>query len=50
MKVIGLCHPHHRGKQGIHTLSRRMWEPIYGSEAEHLDRVALSVPSLPASG
>ena len=38
--VIGLCHLHHRGRQGIHTLSRRVWEPRYGSEQEHLARVA----------
>lgn len=40
MKVIGLCHLHHRGAQGIHTLSRRVWEPIYGTESEHLEQVA----------
>lgn len=42
-KVIGLCTLHHRGEQGIHTLSRRVWEPIYGTEGEHLQRVALSL-------
>ena len=42
MKVIGLCHHHHRGEQGIHTLSRRVWESIYGTEKEHLERIALS--------
>ena len=45
LKVIGLCSLHHRGEKGIHTLSRRVWEPIYGSEAEHLERVSLSLPS-----
>ena len=40
LKVIGLCKHHHRGEQGIHTLSRRVWEPIYGAEQDHLDRVA----------
>lgn len=50
MKVIGLCELHHRGEQGIHTLSRRVWEPIFGSEAEHLERVAISAPSHPVSG
>ncbi len=41
MKVIGLCHHHHRGEQGIHTLSRKVWEPIYGYEQEHLATVTL---------
>lgn len=50
MKVIGLCSLHHRGAQGIHTLSRRVWEPIYGSEEEHLDRVGLSLPLPPVVG
>ena len=44
MKVIGLCERHHRGDRGIHTLSRRVWEPIFGSEEQHLARVALSLP------
>lgn len=39
MKVIGLCTHHHRGKQGIHTLSRRVWEPIYGYEDAILIRI-----------
>lgn len=43
MKVIGLCPLHHRGELGIHTLSRRVWEPIYGTEAEHLERVSLAL-------
>ncbi|OWK42174.1 hypothetical protein FRUB_04252 [Fimbriiglobus ruber] len=42
-KVIGLCHTHHRGEQGIHTLSRKVWEPIFGTEEQHLQRVALSL-------
>jgi hypothetical protein len=39
MKVIGLCPFHHRGEQGIHTLSRRIWQPIYGYEVDHLATV-----------
>lgn len=31
-KVLPLCHYHHQGVQGIHTLSRRVWEEMYGSE------------------
>lgn len=34
MKVLALCHHHHQGEQGIHTLSRRVWEPIYGTETD----------------
>lgn len=39
-KIIGLCHWHHQGEQGIHTLSRRIWEPIYGTEQELMKKVA----------
>jgi hypothetical protein len=43
MLVIGLCHLHHRGLQGIHTLSRRVWEALYGTEQEHLASVAEAI-------
>lgn len=36
--VIGLCNRHHTGKDGIHTLSRKIWEPIYGTEQELIDK------------
>lgn len=39
MRVIPLCHLHHQGKQGIHTLSRRIWQKIYGYEEELLMKV-----------
>jgi len=38
-KVLPLCYDHHQGDKGIHTLSRRVWEPIYGSEESLLARV-----------
>jgi len=31
-KVLPLCHYHHQGDQGLHTLSRPVWEPLYGTE------------------
>lgn len=37
-KVLPLCHRHHQGDLGIHTLSRRVWEPIYGTEQELMDK------------
>lgn len=33
-KVIPLCHYHHQGDEGIHTLSRRVWQQKYGTEQE----------------
>lgn len=48
-RVIGLCELHHRGRLGIHTLSRRVWEPLYGREADHLARVARLLSSGPGS-
>lgn len=31
-KIIPLCQLHHTGEEGIHTLSRRKWQPEYGYE------------------
>lgn len=43
-KVIPLCHFHHQGAEGIHTLSRRVWEAKYGTEAEHLSALSERLP------
>ena len=37
--AIPLCHNHHQGKEGFHTMGTRRWEKIYGTEAELLERV-----------
>lgn len=38
--AIGLCHHHHQGKEGIHTLGTRAWEKRFGiTEPELLQRV-----------
>lgn len=38
-KVLPLCHTHHQGEQGIHKLSRPVWEDIYGKEQELMDKL-----------
>ena len=38
-EVIPLCHFHHQGKEGIHTMGTRAWQAKYGSEVELLERV-----------
>jgi hypothetical protein len=38
-KVIPLCHYHHQGKEGIHTLGRKKWQAAYWAEADLLDEV-----------
>jgi len=38
-KVAPLCHEHHQGKQGIHTLGRKRWQQIYGTEQELMAKV-----------
>lgn len=40
-KVIGLCYDHHQGKLGIHTLSRRIWEGTFGTEQDHMLKIAI---------
>lgn len=40
-KVLPLCFNHHRGPQGIHTIGRKAWARIYGTEQELLDKLSL---------
>ena len=46
MKVLPLCYYHHQGEQGIHTLGRKRWGAVYGTEDELLAKVdaALGMP------
>lgn len=37
--VLPLCHFHHQGAQGIHTLGRKAWQKKYGTEQELLDKL-----------
>lgn len=38
-RCIPLCHNHHQGKEGIHTLGRKAWQAIYGTEQELHEKV-----------
>jgi len=38
-ETIGLCHNHHQGRDGIHTLGTKRWQKIYGYERELLENV-----------
>jgi hypothetical protein len=38
-KVIPLCHYHHQGEQGIHSMARRPWQETYGTEQELMARI-----------
>ncbi|HUW75266.1 MAG TPA: Ref family recombination enhancement nuclease [Gallionella sp.] len=35
--VIGLCHNHHQGHQGVHTMGMRPWEAAFGTQEYLLD-------------
>jgi hypothetical protein len=37
--VLPLCHFHHQGAQGIHTLGRKAWAKIYGTEQQLLEKL-----------
>ena len=40
-KVIGLCFDHHRGQpHGLHHIGRKAWQEAFGTEQQHLKRVA----------
>ncbi len=46
MKVLPLCHYHHQGEGGIHTLSRNRWQEIHGTEEELLEQVAFELAEI----
>lgn len=35
-EAIPLCHTHHQGSEGIHTLGTKVWQKKYGQEIELL--------------
>lgn len=35
--TIGLCHPHHQGREGVHVMGMRPWEAKYGTQTELLE-------------
>jgi len=37
--VLPLCRLHHQGALGIHTLGRKAWARIYGTEQELLEKL-----------
>lgn len=39
MKVLPLCVNHHRGAQGIHTIGRKVWRELFGTEDKLLQQV-----------
>lgn len=38
-KVIPLCHYHHRGACGIHTIGRKVWQDNFGTEQQLMDKL-----------
>lgn len=37
MKVLPLCYLHHQGAEGIHTIGRKPWQNLHGTETELLE-------------
>lgn len=37
--VLPLCHRHHQGADGIHTIGTKVWQKKYGTEIELLKKV-----------
>ena len=35
-ETIPLCHNHHQGKDGIHTMGTKKWQERFGTELEFL--------------
>lgn len=38
-KVLPLCYEHHQGSQGIHTISRPVWQLAYDTEESLLTKM-----------
>lgn len=38
-KVIGLCHYHHQGAEGIHYLGKKSWRRKYGHETDYMKEI-----------
>lgn len=36
--TIPLCHHHHQGAEGIHTIGKKTWEAKYGSQQDMLEK------------
>lgn len=37
-EAIPVCHYHHQGEEGIHTLGTRVWQAKYGTERDLLEK------------
>lgn len=37
-ETIPLCHFHHQGKEGIHTVGTRVWQMRFGTEIDLLEK------------
>jgi len=37
--TIPLCHEHHQGAQGIHTIGMRPWEEQFGKQSVYLEMI-----------
>lgn len=42
-ETIPLCHNHHQGSRGIHTLGVRKWQGIFGMERDFLRETIFSI-------
>ena len=38
-EMIPLCHYHHQGRMGIHTIGKKIWEERYGTQRELHERM-----------
>jgi len=41
--TIGLCHIHHTGDRGLHTIGIRTWETTYGTQESLLEKTNLLI-------
>ena len=42
-EVIPICHHHHQGAEGIHTLGTKTWQARYGAERDLLAQIRMEL-------
>ncbi len=45
--IIPLCHYHHQGAEGVHTIGKKTWENKYGTQRELYDKLLQEIKTWP---
>ena len=45
--IIPLCHYHHQGAEGVHTIGKKTWEKTNGTQRELYDKLLQEIKTWP---